>query len=202
MQWVMAQQIVMAVLVMLSLGGCVSPPQARTTFLTSADLVEMTDRMARSFTRDEIIASRSSSDEPWVISIYRVVNHTNQIMPERERWMYIGRLRALLAQCRLEMTLANQTDVSQQRSLIWIVPPERWPMIAQELGADHEPYGLRMNPTHQLTAEFHTLTNTSAAGRSDAYLCSFQLIDLRSGSIVWEDSWEVKRAVRGLTFDL
>lgn len=191
MQRVMAQQIVMAVVVMLSLGGCVSPPQARTTFLTSADLVEMTDRMARSFTRDEIISGRSSSDEPWVISIYRVVNHTNQIMPERERWMYIGRLRALLA----------QTDVSPQRSLIWIVPPERWPMIAQELGTNQEPYGLRMDPTHQLTAEFRSLTNTSAVGRSDAYLCSFQLIDLRSGSIVWENSWEVKRAVRGLTFD-
>lgn len=178
-------------LMLLIFTGCAAPPQARTTFLNSADLVNMTDRMAESFTRDSVIGRRSSDDEPWVISVYRVVNHTNQIIPERERWMYIGRLRALLA----------QTDVSQHRNLIWIVPPERWPMIARELGTSDEPYGLRMNPSHQLTAEFHTLTHTSAAGRSDAYHCSFQLVDLRSGTITWEDSWEVKRAVSGLTFD-
>lgn len=178
-------------LLLMALTACTSPPRARTTFLNSADLVNMTDRMAESFTRDEVIGRRTSEDDPWVISIYRVVNHTNQIMPERERWMYIGRLRALLA----------QTDVAQQRSLIWVVPPERWPMIAEEMGTQQEPFGLRMNPTHQLTAEFHTLTHTSAAGRSDAYVCSFQLIDLRSGAITWEDSWEVKRAVSGLTFD-
>lgn len=177
--------------VMCGVVSCMSQPRARTTFLNSADLVNMTDQMAASFAHDPVISSRSGEDEPWVISIYRVVNHTNQIMPERERWMYIGRLRALLA----------QTDVAEQRNLVWIVPPERWPLIAEELGVSHEPYGLRMKPTHQLTAEFYTLTHTSAAGRSDAYMCSFQLLDLRSGAIAWEDSWEVKRAMPGLTFD-
>ncbi len=180
-----------SLLFVLALAACASPPQTRTTFLNSVDLVNMTDRMARSFTQDDRIGTRNEEDEPWVISIYRVVNHTNQIIPERERWMYIGRMRALLA----------QTDVAQRRNLIWIIPPERWPIVADELGTSHEPYGLRMNPTHQLTAEFHTLTHTSAAGRSDAYVCSFQLIDLRSGTIAWEDAWEVKRAVSGRTFD-
>ena len=77
----------------------------------------------------------------------------------------------------------------------------RWPIVAEELGVSREPYGLRMDPTHLLTAEFHTLTLTHARGRSDAYVCSYQLVDLRSGRMVWEDKWEVKRAIQGLTFD-
>jgi hypothetical protein len=119
------------------------------------------------------------------------VNHTNQIIPEREKWLYLARLRALLA----------QSQLSDERSLIWIIPPERWSIVAEELGASDEPHGLRMNPTHQLTAEFNALTITSAQGRSDTSVCSYQLIDLDRGTIVWEDAWEVKRAISGITYD-
>jgi hypothetical protein len=176
---------------LLFLTGCGGPPKVQTTFLRSVDLIAMTDQMAASFAHDDVIASRTPESEPWVISMYRVQNHTNQIIPDREKWLYLARLRALLA----------QTDISRQRNLIWIIPPERWPMVAQELGVSEEPYGLRMNPTHQLTAEFYALTNTSGKGRSDSYMCSFQLLDLLSGQIEWEDSWEVKRAISGKTYD-
>lgn len=175
----------------LLLVGCGGPPKVRTTFLNSIDLIDMTDRMAESFAHDEVIGRRTPDDDPWVISIYRVQNHTNQIIPEREKWLYIARLRAKLA----------QSDIAAQRGPIWIIPPERWPMVAEELGVSEEPYGLRMNPTHQLTAEFNTLTVTSGRGRSDTYVCSYHLYDLRTGTIVWEDSWEVKRAISGKTYD-
>lgn len=183
--------ITTALLVLILLTGCGGPPRVQTTFLGSVDLIDMTNQMAQSFARDEAISARRATDEPWVISIYRVVNHTNQVIPERERWLYIGRMRSLLA----------QSDIATQRRLIWIVPPERWPAIARELGEANEPPGLRMNPTHLLTAEFNTLTTTSARGRSDMYVCSYQLVDLATGLLVWEDSWEVKRSVTGLTFD-
>jgi hypothetical protein len=176
-------------LLALTLTGCGRPPTARTTFLNSVDLVHMTDQMAQSFATDERLSQRSPSDEPWVISIYRVVNHTNQIIREDERWLYIGRLRAQLA----------QSNFSNERSVIWIVPPERWPRLASELGP--EPPELRLPPTHLLTAEFNVLTQTSPRGRSDAYVCSFQLVDLKSSALVWEDAWEVKRTAAGLTFD-
>ena len=151
----------------------------------------MTDRMAQSFAGDEVIGKRSAGDEPWVISVYRIVNHTNQIIPDREKWLYTARLRAMLA----------QSDFADKRSIIWVIPPERWPIIAEELGVSEEPYGLRMNPTHQLTAEFHALTNTSGLGRSDAYFCDYQLLDLQTGTMIWEDAWEVKRHASGLTYD-
>ncbi len=174
----------------LALCAC-APPAVRTTFLGSVDLIDMTDRMAESLARDPQLGRRTPDDEAWVISVYRVINHTNQIIPEREKWLYLARLRAQLA----------RSDLAARRRLIWVIPPERWPIVAAELGVSVEPFGLRLDPTHQLTAEFHALTNTSGAGRSDAYLCNYQLVDLRIGSLVWEDAWEVKRAVSGLTYD-
>ncbi len=179
-----------AFVLLLAAAGCAAPA-ARTTFLRSVDLIDMTDRMAQSFARDPVIGRRSPGEEPWVVSVYRVTNHTNQIIPDREKWLYVGRLRAMLA----------RTDLTRQRRIIWVIPPERWPIVAEELGLDEEPYGLRMPPTHLLTAEFYALTNTSAEGRSDTYMCSFQLLELKGGTIVWENAWEVKRAVSGLTYD-
>ena len=174
-----------------AVAGCAGPPRARTTFLRSVDLVNMTDRMAVSLAADAVVAARATDDEPWVISVYRIINHTNQIIPDREKWLYTARLRAMLA----------QSDFADKRSIIWVIPPERWPIVAEELGVSEEPYGFRMNPTHQLTAEFHALTNTSGRGRSDAYLCDYQLLDLHTGTIIWEDAWEVKRHASGLTYD-
>lgn len=173
------------------LAGCGGSPKVKTTFLNSVDLVDMTDRMAESFASKGRVADRSASDEPWVISMYRMVNHTNEIIPDGEKWLYLARLRARLA----------QSNIAHDRNLVWIIPPERWPMVARELNVNEEPYGLRMQPTHLLTAEFSALTNTSGRGRSDAYFCSYQLMDLGTGTIAWEDKWEVKKAVTGRTYD-
>jgi hypothetical protein len=175
---------------LLFLTAC-GAPKAKTTFLESVDLINMTDHMAQSFAKDDVIGRRAATDPPWVISIERVTNHTNQLIPDREKWLYIGRLRAVL----------GEADFSKARSIVWVIPPERWPIIARELPDAKEPYGLRMKPTHLLTAEFAALTNTSGRGRSDAYLCDYQLIDLSTSKIEWEDKWEVKRAVSGKTYD-
>lgn len=174
---------------MLAMGtsvGC-SAPAVRTTFLGNVDLVDMTDRMAESFAGDPVIGRRTGAGETWVVSIDRVVNHTNQIITTREKWLYTTRLRARLA----------ESGLSRDRNIVWVVPPERWPIAAEE----HEDPGPRLRPTHLLAAEFQTLTRTSAAGRSDTYVCAFQLTDIESGRLVWEDLWEVKYARRGLTWD-
>ncbi len=178
-----------ALIAALFLVGCFRPPEARTTYLSSVDLLDMTDRMAESFAADPVIGRRSSGDDRWVVSIDRVANRTNEIIPDREKWLYVGRLRAILA----------ESGIGADRGLIWVVPPEEWPRVTRELGPGEA--GPRLAPTHVLSAEFNALTNTSGAGRTDAYLCAFQLSDLRSGRLVWEDAWEVKRAAAGRTYD-
>ncbi len=175
-----------AVITAVAALGC-SAPAARTTFLRSVDLVDMTDQMARSFAADPVIGQRTPADDPWVVSIAPVANQTNQIIPSREKWLYVVRLRSLLA----------RSDLAYRRHIVWVIPPEQWPPAADEL-ADPE---LRTRPTHVLAAQFQTLTNTSGSGRSDMYVCSFQLTTPASGRLVWVDWWEVKRATSGLTYD-
>ncbi len=174
----------------LALVAC-SPPKVSTSFLRDVDLIECTERMSRSFAQSPVISTRSYASPRWIISIDKLANHTNQIIVENEKWAWIGRLRSLLTQSR----------ISEQKALIWIVPPEKWPIIQEELRSVGEPPDLRRSPSHLLTAAFTVLTNTSASGRSDSYLCTFQLVDLSSGELVWEDAWEVKRAVSGTTYD-
>jgi hypothetical protein len=169
--------------------GCSAGPKVKTTFLSSVDLIDMTDRMAASFAADEVVGQRTSQSPPWVVSIHRAQNFTNQIIPDREKWLYLARLRAQL----------QQSDIVRERNIIWIIPPERWPMVQEELG--DAPPELRMRATHELTAEFAALTSTSGRGRSDAYLCEYQLLELSTGRIVWSDHWEVKRATSGKTYD-
>lgn len=173
----------------MALAACGASPHARTTFLNSVDLVDMTDRMAESFAADERMSARTSQSPPWVISMDRMHNYTNQIMPEDEKWLYLARLRAQL----------QQSEIVRRRNVIWVIPPERWPMVQRELG--DAPLELRRTPTHELTAEFGALTNTSGKGRSDAYLCEYQLVDIQSGEMVWSGMWEVKRSVAGKTYD-
>ncbi len=177
-----------------ALVGCGGPPRAKTTFLRSVDLLEMTSQMSRSFAGDEIIAEAArdaAQNDPWTISIDRVVNHTNQLIPEREKWLYVARLRALLA----------QSDIGDRAGIRWVMPVERWRLVADEIGGSPTPYGIRVDPTHQLSATFDALTITSGGGRSDTYLCAYELVDLRTGVVKWQDDWEVKRALSGVTWD-
>jgi hypothetical protein len=173
----------------LSLAGCGGAPKVRTTFLNSVDLVEMTDRMAESFAADQVMRERTPQSRQWIVSIDRMHNLTNQVIPEREKWLYIARLRAVL----------QQSEIARQRNIIWVIPPERWPLVQEELG--DAPHELRRTPTHEMTAEFGALTNTSGKGRSDAYVCEYQLVDIVDGRIIWSDIWEVKRSVSGKTYD-
>ena len=169
---------VLSLLFVLHSASCTSPPRARTTFLNSVDLIAMTDQMAASLARDQSIAARTPQSDRWVFSLDRVVNHTNQIIPEREKWLYLVRLRSQLA----------QTDFARDHHIVWVVPPERWNALRAPEEPDMPPE-VREKPTHLETAEFYATTNTSGSGRSDAYFTSFQLLDLESGRIVWEDSW-------------
>ncbi len=177
-----------ACVVMSTCWGC-SPPAVRTTFLGSVDLVDMTDSMAESFAGDPVISARTRASARWVISIDQVANGTYQVMPAHEKWLYTTRMRALIA----------ESDFAARRNIVWVIPPEGWPAAPHELRPkDRDP---RLAPTHLLSGEFQTLTNTSAAGRSDMYVCAFQLTEIANGRLVWEDFWEVKYAARGLTWD-
>jgi PBP1b-binding outer membrane lipoprotein LpoB len=162
--------------------GCAAP-RIQTTQLTSTDVVEMTDNMTASLTSDEVVSARSPQSDTWVFSIDRVRNLTEHPMSMNERWGTMARLRSRLA----------QTDFARERNIVWILPPD----LGQQYASDsYDSSAQRRLPTHSLHATFYSDTNTSLAGRSDAYLCAFTLTDLATGLVIWEDSFEVKYTQR------
>ncbi|MFA7236453.1 MAG: hypothetical protein WC058_06285 [Phycisphaeraceae bacterium] len=172
----------MAMLMLLVLAGC-GAPRIENVRLDSADLVAMTDRMAESLLGNPAIASRQADDEPWVITLDRVTNDTSDIIPEGEKRAYMARLRALLA----------QSPALNAHALKFVLPLAH----AQSLDEPNR----RLTPTHALAATFHTADNYSRQARSAMYVCAFELLDLRSDQIIWEDRYELKRGVTRSEWD-
>ena len=166
-------------LVCLAAAGC-SAPRINTTRLGSIDLVNMTDQMTASLMQTPAVGLRSPASDPWRVTIDRVSNQTQDILPEGEKRAFIARLRAQLSQ---EPTL-------RQHQIHFIAPADQRQQTA-ELHTD----AVVIRPTHALTATFYSASHFGRAARSDAYLAAFQLLDLVTNQIVWEDRYEVKYAV-------
>jgi len=167
--------------------GC-SAPRVNTTMLTAADVVRMTDDMSADLAAAPFLAERSPDSPLWVWSMDRVTNLTEHIMPEGERWAVMARFRAKL----------SESLLARERNIRFVLPPEQWKKYAS---GSWQPEAERLRPTHALRAEFRSDTVTSLHARSDHYLCAFQLLDLESGRLLWEDAYEVKYAVSRNRFD-
>ncbi|MCA9310721.1 MAG: hypothetical protein KDA21_05900 [Phycisphaerales bacterium] len=183
----MAMRLLSILSLLLLLSGCGAPRLYDTTMLTSVDVVQMTDQMVGSLVASGVMAGRTSEDDPWVITMDKVSNRTEHIMSPGERWGIMNRLRALLM----------QTDLRRERSLVFVLPREAW----QAMDTVEEAPPTRRSPTHALRATFLSDTQSSVRARVDAYLCAFQLLELESGRLVWEDAFEVKYAVERNAFD-
>jgi hypothetical protein len=174
-------------LVICAAAGC-SPPQVNTTRLDSVDLVAMTDRMTASLVNTPAIAARTADSPRWVITIYRVFNQTSDYLPESERWAFVARLRAQLA----------EAEALDRRNIDFVMPAAK----ADAAGAaPARAAPTRVTPTHALTATFHALTVSNRNNRSDTYVCVYQLVDLGNDQLVWADRYEVKYAVERNKFD-
>lgn len=173
-------------LALATLTAC-SAPRIQTTRLGSADLVAMTDAMVSSLLAADALAGRDEDSDPWIVTLDRVSNQTNDVMPRRELWAFMARLRSQI----------SQSDELRRRNVQFVVPAE----FAKTIGERHDDGAGRARPTHALTATFHALTNRQRTGRTDTYVCAFQLLDLRTDELTWEDSYEVKRAVARGTLD-
>lgn len=154
-----------------------------TTMLTSVDLVQMTAAMARSLLASGIDFRGSAAEgNPFIIVTDRVVNRTNHIIETGEKELFLTKLRVLL----------NQQPALKAEGVIFVARPDEL-SIYSELPANPEmPTPQFQGPTHALTATFATLTNIDRQQRTDTYECAFQLQELKSRLIVWEDAYTVR----------
>jgi PBP1b-binding outer membrane lipoprotein LpoB len=172
----------------LWLAGCNGPAissHAYNTFLDSDDLIRMTDQMAASISSDPVIA-KITAQGPMVIVLSTLKNTTSQIILTSQGDIFLHRLRALLT-----------AQPSLRSRFVFVLDPAAFQRLLSQEGIPASQLGPqedRLQPQYALQAVFYSDTNVSSQYRSDYYLCTFFLTNIITGQIVWEGSYETKKA--------
>lgn len=152
------------------------------TGVESQDLVAVTDKMARSILSIPQIAN---APMPPKIVLDPVVNNTRFPI---NKDIFNTRIRTELNKKSLGKVTFLARDrmaaLDKERNLkrTGDVTASADPKLQEFLGADYF-----------LTGELQGLSTRTKAGTSDYILYAFQLIDVRTSAIVWEDSAEIKK---------
>ena len=152
------------------------------TGVESQDLVAVTDKMARSILAIEQIAKAPTP--PYVV--LDPVNNETRFPINKD--MFLTRIRVELnSKCRgkaLFLARDRMAALEKERNLKreGAVTAATDPNVQEFKGADYF-----------LTGTLQGLSTRTKAGTSDYVLYAFQLIDVRTSIIVWEDSAEIKK---------
>jgi PBP1b-binding outer membrane lipoprotein LpoB len=156
------------------------------SFLTSGDMVSMTDQMASGITGDPDVA-RIIAQKPMIIVMKPIENDTNEIIRPGEKEMYVHRVRVSLSR---EPALRNK--------FVFVLNKADYEKLRQEekltpdqLGAPEE----RVQPEYALWGTFYANTNAGSKSRSDTYLCTFRLTDMKTGVQLWEGKYETAKKI-------
>jgi hypothetical protein len=170
--------------------GCATPAYARpTTRLTVDDLTQVAAQMAASLQQSHAIAGRSPDSEPWVVTIQRVTNLSMDVVPERELWATMARIRGAQP-----ITALNDT-----RNIGFVLPAEQVTALREsgDLIETRQGFGTGREPTHVMTGTIRSAVRAQLTQRTDVYFMDFEIIDLRTGVPIWNDVFEFKREARG-----
>jgi len=183
---------VAAALAAASLAGCSSTPTyeqmrpdpssivAGDRGLQSKDLIEMTDKMAPDILQIPEIAANPNKV---VIVMTGIQNRTSD--PMQDMTIYVARLRSLLnqhARDRVAFVENRQTTEALQNQELGNTDPFE---SGSRTGA---PASTRLLPQYALKGVFYQQKNNATS----YYLCTFQLTNLKTGEVVWENSYETR----------
>ena len=170
------------------LPGCTNAVQSgHNTLLDSVDLVQMTDQMARSIISDPKVQQAIHQGGPLRVVVQPVENQlTAEVLPRGQAEAFTARVRALLSQ--------HAPD-----QFTWVLnKSEFYDLRGKELDVPLGPAPEAINPDYALTAIFSSLSQESSTGRSDFYLCRYELSNLQTRNVLWSDAYKVKKsAVKG-----
>jgi PBP1b-binding outer membrane lipoprotein LpoB len=152
------------------------------TGVESQDLVAVTDKMARSILSIPQIAN---APQPPKIVLDPVVNNTRFPI---NKDIFNTRIRTELN----KKSLGKVTFLARERMAA--LDKERNLKRAGEVTSTTDPKAQEfLGADYFLTGELQGMSTRTKAGTSDYILYAFQLIDVRTSAIVWEDSAEVKK---------
>lgn len=152
------------------------------TGVESQDLVAVTDKMARSILAIPQIAN---APQPPKIVLDPVVNNTRFPI---NKDIFNTRIRTELN----KKSLGKVTFLARDRMAA--LDKERNLKRTGEVTASTDPNAQEfLGGDYFLTGELQGMSTRTKAGTSDYILYAFQLIDVRTSAIVWEDSAEIKK---------
>jgi hypothetical protein len=178
----------------LAVAGCGSEPavnpESKTTFLTSTDLVTMTDDMARSITSDPEVAA-VVAQKPMIIVMKPIENDTNEIIRPGEKELYVHRVRVLLS-----------SKPALRDKFVFVLNKADYEKLQREEGLNPGELGKsedRVQPEYALWGTFYANTNADSRRRSDTYLCTYRLTKISGGQegvILWEGKYETSKHIK------
>jgi len=174
---------------LLWLAGCgTAVSSGHNTALSGMDLVAMTDKMAMSIAADPDVQAAIRRDGKLIVVVQPVENYMRgEVLPRGQADAFTGRVRTQLSKFAPDQ-------------FVWIMNRESfYNLRKRELeGVDPGPSPEAINPKYALTAKFTSLGNENSKGRTSFYVCAFELTNLADRSVLWTDSYEVKKtAVKG-----
>ena len=180
---------ILLIILSLWIGGCASATAVGfNPGLCGVDLQRMTDAMAESIAGDPQVQQAIAEQGAIRVVLLPVENYmTGEVLPSGQRHAFVARVRSLLAK-------------QAPGQFVWIANRDAYHYARRmELeGVDPGPDPDAMQPRYALTGRFDSLTNVDARTRSSSYLCAYELIDLESREVLWQDRYELKRtAVKG-----
>jgi len=150
--------------------------------MQSKDLIEMTDKMAPDLLK---IPEISRNPNKIVIVMKPIVNQTED-QPGRDMTIYVARIRSLLnqhARDRLAFVEEKKTTENYQAQ----EGTGNTDIMEEGSRGPGQP-PTRIVPQYILKGVFYS----KAERATTFYLCTFQLTNMKSGEIVWENSYEVR----------
>ena len=163
--------------------ACRTPGESTRT--TVDDLAALSASVAASLEGSSLLSRRGPESEPWVWAGAPMRNLSTDVMTRAEQASITQRVLGGLP----------LRTLAERRNLVLLTAYDREAVPDSVVNAD------RLPPTHRLQGTLRAVTRAVADGRSDLYLAAFELLDLRSGAVVWTDRFEFKRVARGLIWD-
>lgn len=170
----------------LVLAACASAP--RSSRLAVDDVEFTAKELAAKLAASEFLAGRSADSPRMTVAIDKLENLTADVLPEREQWYLMARVR----------DSASMESLRRLRNIVFVVPVHRAASGATEF--DREVASGR-RPTHEMGATFHAAVRAAGQDRTDAYLCEMRITSLDTRELVWADSVEFKKSATGRAYD-
>lgn len=175
---------------LLLAAGC--SPGEKTNF-TVQDLQEIAGDVSKQLQADVgtgELAKRTKQSPEWRIAIVKVTNLTSDMLSEGMKRVLVEKVRESID----AKTLA-------EKNIKFLASAETIRAMQADGSAEPESFKDR-DPTHNMTATFRSITRTAGKeGRTDAYFCDYEIMNLKSGQIEWTGRVEIKRMARGRMWD-